>query len=123
MAYGSAAASLRDLLPEIGAPAAVNDVHSRLNPTRIAGVACPATVGELQDAVRHARRERLPMSVCGGRHSMGGQQFCSRGLLVDLASLNRVVELDTARGLITVEAGIQWPELVAHLAWAGAGQP
>jgi len=123
MAYRSAAASIRDVLPEIAAPASVNDVHSQLNPTRVAGVACPATVGELQDAVRRARRERLPMSVCGGRHSMGGQQFCSGGLLVDLTSLNRVVELDTARGLITVEAGIQWPELVAHLNWAGAGQP
>ena len=53
---------------------------------------------------------------------MGGQQFCTRGLLVDLTDLNRIVDLDVERGLVTVEAGIQWPELVAHLAWAGAAQ-
>ena len=100
----------------------VNDVHSQLNRTRVAAVTRPTSVRELQAAVRHAREKGLPLSICGGRHAMGGQQFCSRGLLVDLTSLTRIVDLDTERGLVTVEAGIQWPELIAHLAWAGAGE-
>jgi FAD/FMN-containing dehydrogenase len=101
---------------------AVNDVHSQLNRTRVAQVIRPATVVELQAAVRTAREHGLALSLCGGRHAMGGQQFCTRGLLVDLTGLNRIVDLDVERGLVTVEAGIQWPELVAHLAWAGAAQ-
>ena len=102
--------------------ATVNDIHSQLNRTRVAAVTRPSSVAELQQAVRLARSEGLPLSICGGRHSMGGQQFCTRGLLADLTALNRVRELDPERGLITVEAGIDWPTLVNHLVWANAGQ-
>ena len=101
---------------------AVNDVHSQLNRTRVAAIARPTSIEELQRAVHDARDRGLPLSVCGGRHSMGGQQFCTRGLLVDTAALTRIVDLDDERGLITVEAGIQWPELIAHLAWTAAEQ-
>jgi FAD/FMN-containing dehydrogenase len=100
----------------------VNDIHSQLNRTRVAAIVRPTSVAELQSAVRLARSEGLPLSVCGGRHSMGGQQFCTRGLLADLTALNRVIDLDAERGLITVEAGIDWPALVGHVAWANAGQ-
>jgi FAD/FMN-containing dehydrogenase len=100
----------------------VNDVHSQLNRTRIGAVVRPETVAELQNVVRTAADRGMPMSVCGGRHSMGGQQFCTNGLLVDLTSLNRVVDLDEERGHVTVQAGVQWPELVTHLNWAAAGR-
>ena len=104
-------------------PAYVNDLHSQLNRTKVAAIARPTTVAELRHAVQTAAGDGLPLSVCGGRHAMGGQQFCQRGLLVDLTAMNRIVHLDAERGLVTVEAGIQWPELIAHLAWAGAAQP
>ena len=104
-------------------PASVNDIHSQLNRTRVASVKQPKTIADLQAAVASARHEGLPVSVCGGRHSMGGQQFCTRGLLLDLTWLNRVLDFDSERGLITVEAGIDWPALVGYLAWAGAAQP
>ena len=104
-------------------PSFVNDRHSRLNRTRVASVVHPTTIAELQSTVRVARDEHLSLTVCGGRHAMGGQQFGAGGLLVDLTALNRIIDLDVERGLITVEAGIQWPELVAHLAWVGVGEP
>ena len=46
---------------------------------------------------------------------MGGQQFCAGGLLLDTRRLDRVLELDAERGLITVEAGVQWPALLEYL--------
>src|SRR5688572_11157249 len=101
----------------------VNDVHSQLNRTEVAGILQPGTIPELQAAVRRARGLGLPLSICGGRHSMGGQQFCRGGLLLDTSRLTRILELDGQRGLVTVEAGVEWPELIAHLAWAAADQP
>ena len=46
---------------------------------------------------------------------MGGQQFCAGGLLLDTCGLARVLALDSERGTIEVEAGIQWPELYSFL--------
>ena len=104
-------------------PVTVNDVHSQLNRTEVAAILQPASVPELQAAVRRARGLGLPLSICGGRHSMGGQQFCRGGLLLDTSRLTRILDLDDERGLVTVEAGVEWPELIAHLAWAAANQP
>jgi FAD/FMN-containing dehydrogenase len=52
------------------------------------------------------------ISVAGGRHAMGGQQFGTDSLLIDIRKLNRVLNLDRKRGLIDVEAGIEWPDLI-----------
>ena len=93
----------------------VNDLHSRLNQTRVADILRPDRVEGLAAAVDRARREDLPVSIAGGRHAMGGQQFAAGGLLVDTAGLSRVVSFDAERGLIEVEAGMQWPELIAWL--------
>jgi FAD/FMN-containing dehydrogenase len=43
---------------------------------------------------------------------MGGQQFGTDTLLVDTRKLNRVLHLDRQRGILEVEAGIEWPELI-----------
>src|SRR3546814_15764834 len=47
---------------------------------------------------------------------MGGQQFLSGGRVLDLGALDRVTAFDDRRGLVTVEAGIRWPALLAWLA-------
>ncbi len=92
----------------------VNDVHSQLNPARMA-VIRPTTTQHVCTAVREAAAAGESVAICGGRHAMGGQQFLNRGKLLDLRGLNRVLELDVAQGLVRVEAGIQWPELIREL--------
>src|SRR3546814_17446590 len=52
----------------------------------------------------------------GARHAMGGQQFLSGGRVLDLGALDRVTAFDDRHGLVTVEAGIRWPALLAWLA-------
>jgi len=90
----------------------VNDVHSQLNRTRVRELLRPRTRDELVEIVRSASRRVLPISVSGCRHSMGGQQFATDGICVDARSLNRVISFDRERGLIEVEAGMQWPGLI-----------
>src|SRR5439155_23206385 len=95
----------------------INDVHSQLNRTRVLELLTPRTERELAEAVRSAGRRRLPISVSGCRHTMGGQQFATESVCLDTRSLNRVISFDKERGLITAEAGIQWTELIrAYLA-------
>jgi FAD/FMN-containing dehydrogenase len=103
-----------------GAGVTLNDVHSRLNPTRPAALLPVCSLEDLSVAVSGARGGRI--SVAGGRHAMGGQQFTTGGTVLDTRGMSRVLHLDRDRGLIEVEAGIQWPELVDHLHAAQRGE-
>jgi len=93
----------------------VNDLHSQLNPTTVARIVKPSSVEELRAAIALARRERRSVSIAGGRHAMGGQQFGEANVLIDTRQLNRVLSFDQQQGVIVVEGGLQWPELIAHL--------
>src|SRR2546427_2494980 len=99
----------------------VNDIHSQLNATRVHRVVKPPSVDAVVQLVQSARQEGRPLSIAGGRHAMGGQQFGSETTLVDMGSMNRVLGFDAARGLIDVEAGIPWPALMPHLVDAQQG--
>jgi len=46
---------------------------------------------------------------------MGGQQFAVGGVLLDTRRYNAVRSFDRERGLIEVESGLQWPELITWL--------
>jgi FAD/FMN-containing dehydrogenase len=65
--------------------------------------------------VREAAREDRAISIAGGRHAMGGQQFGRDTLHFDMTHFNRVVHFDKRTGQIEVEGGIQWPELIDFL--------
>ncbi len=91
----------------------LNDVHSALNPTAVAAVARPRCLADLKSLVRRAAVEGRAISLAGGRHAMGAQQFGTGTLHLDTTGLDRVLDLDVERGLLTAEAGILWPELIA----------
>ena len=93
----------------------VNDIHSRLNETVVAEVVEAASLEAIQGAVRRAGESGLAVAVSGGRHAMGGQQFCAGGVLLDTRPLDRVLRFDPSAGTVEVEAGIQWPALLDYL--------
>ena len=90
----------------------VNDIHSQLNRTRVAELVQPTSTQEVAAIVRRIRKERKAISIAGGRHAMGGQQFGTDTVLVDMTKLNRILHLDRDRGLLEVEGGIEWPQLI-----------
>ena len=90
----------------------VNDIHSQLNSTRVQSILEPRSLEDVQTIVRTARKNREIISVAGGRHAMGGQEFGTDTLLIDIRKLNRVLHLDRQHGILEVEAGIEWPELI-----------
>src|SRR5260370_20260800 len=90
----------------------VNDIHSQLNSTRVLGISQPRSLEDVQSIVRTARKDRKVISVAGGRHAMGGQQFGTDTLLIDVRKLNRMLNLDRKTGIMEVEAEIEWPEMI-----------
>jgi len=102
-------------IPAHDAGLIVNDVHSQLNATRVDSIVKPPTVADVQEAIAGARAAGKAVSMAGGRHAMGGQQFGEAAVLLDTRDLNRVLAFDDENGSITVEGGIQWPQLLEYL--------
>ena len=100
----------------------VNDLHSQLNPTRVARVVEPQTLEAVRAAIATAKGERRAVCIAGGRHAMGAQAFATDGVMLDIRRLDRVLGFDVERGLIEVESGMQWPKLLAELTSAQRGR-
>jgi FAD/FMN-containing dehydrogenase len=101
----------------------VNDLHSRLNKTRVERVVSPGSIDEVQALIQQTKAEGRAVCIVGGRHAMGGQQFARDSILLDTQKLNRVIHFDPERGLIKVEAGCRWPELLHWLERTQARTP
>src|SRR5262245_16976378 len=102
-------------IPDRETGTCVNDIHSQLNETRVAAIVKPRDLDELRATLVNARRSGRSISIAGGRHAMGGQQFGEGTVMIDTRALDRVHSFDTAQGHITVQSGIQWPALLAYL--------
>src|SRR5712691_8660644 len=96
----------------------VNDVHAQLNSTRVYRIVEPQSIDAVRGAMKLARTEKRALCIAGGRHAMGTQQFATDGVLLDIRKMNKVLAFDTERGLIEMESGTQWPQLLEHLAAA-----
>jgi FAD/FMN-containing dehydrogenase len=109
--------------PADRAGAWVNDIHAKLNRTWVKAISRPTTLEAVQRAVRMAGEAGVPLCVAGGRHAMGGQQFGTDMVLIDMGGLDRVISFDPEEGTVEVEAGIQWPELIRSVVELQNGAP
>jgi FAD/FMN-containing dehydrogenase len=68
----------------------------------------PFSIAEVQNWIKN---HPGPVSIGGGRYSMGGQTASESAVQLDMRSLNRVVSLDIPNKRITVQAGIRWRDI------------
>ena len=92
----------------------VNDRHSKLNRTNVCEIVKPESAEDIQIAIKKAACSGKSISVAGGFHAMGGQQFLTGGVLFDLSKMNRVIKFEPKEKLIEIESGIKWDELVGY---------
>jgi FAD/FMN-containing dehydrogenase/SAM-dependent methyltransferase len=85
----------------------VNDV-TQLNPVRVMAIVAPQTIEEVQEAVR---RTTGPISIGGGRFSMGGQTASPGSLHFDMRSMNRIVAFSPEARTIRVQPGVRWCDI------------
>jgi FAD/FMN-containing dehydrogenase len=85
----------------------INDV-TQINPIEVQRVLEPKTIGEIVDAVK---AHPGPISIGGGRYSMGGQTVTERALQIDMRQLDKVISFSKEKKEITVQAGITWRKI------------
>jgi len=85
----------------------VNDV-TQLNPISVQDIVAPTSVDEVVSIVKaHAG----PISIGGGRYSMGGQTATDGAVQIDMRRMDQVVRFSKADKEVTVQAGITWRKL------------
>lgn len=85
----------------------VNDVTG-LNPVQVDEVYAPGSVEQLRAMLRSSDK---PVSIGGGRYSMGGQTAARGTLHIDMRGLNRVLEIDAGNKTVRVQAGARWKDV------------
>lgn len=85
----------------------ISDV-SRLNPVQVDEVYVPGSVDQLKAVVQMSDK---PISIGGGRFSMGGQTAQPETLHIDLRGMNRILELDPVLQTVRVQGGTRWKDI------------
>ncbi|HMJ19328.1 MAG TPA: FAD-dependent oxidoreductase, partial [Gemmatimonadaceae bacterium] len=81
---------------------------THLYPVLMRQVVAPRTVQEIAAAVKSSPG---PISIGGGRNSMGGQTATPDGLQIDMRNFRGIVAFDSAARTITVHSGTRWREV------------
>lgn len=89
----------------------INDV-TKMNPIVARGVVEPKTIEDIQTAVRD---HNGPISIGGGRYSMGGQIGTNGTLQIDMRGMNKVLTFSKENKEITVQAGIRWKDIQNYI--------
>ena len=90
-----------------GSPKIVND-FSQLNPIKVSSIIVPVTTEEIVDAVK---MHNGPISIGGGRFSMGGQTATEDAVQIDMRAFDRILNFSLQKKEITVETGITWRKI------------
>ncbi len=93
----------------------VNDIHSKLNRTRVFRIEQPASLEAIQAVVSQAGSQDRAVSIMGGRHAMGGQQFGADTVLIDMDRMRGIYQFDAEKGEVEIGGGTQWPALISDL--------
>ena len=87
-------------------------------------VVLPGSIAELQDVVRVAARGAIPLTVRGGGASYtDGYTHASPGGITIGTDRLTAIEIDEAKSVVTVEAGVTWERLYQALKERGLRTP
>ncbi|MDO9357570.1 MAG: FAD-binding oxidoreductase [Polaromonas sp.] len=81
---------------------------TQLNSVKVTDVMTVRDAGDVRNALR---KWSGPVSVGGGRFSMGGQTAIAGGIQLDMRRMNAIVKFDPSARTARVQAGMRWRDL------------
>jgi len=89
-------------------------------------IACPENEAACREAILFCRRNELSICARGGGYSYGDVILNDQNVLLDTSKMDRILDFDEERGLITVEPGARLIDIfrtVLHLRFTLAAVP
>ena len=99
-------------IPHIKSEQRIVDDVTQINPIIVQKVLKPSSVEQVQEYILNSTE---PISVGGGRFSMGGQTASETATHIDMRGLNKVESYDPQNKEITVQSGIRWCDIQRHV--------
>ena len=89
------------------------------------GCLFPKTIEDIQLIVKHCKDSDIPIITRGMSHSASGQCLIKDGIVINIKTLNQVLDIqfDGKNGYVIAEAGITWENLVKATLKVGATPP
>ncbi|MFB9844178.1 FAD-binding protein [Mucilaginibacter ginsenosidivorans] len=118
--YGAVPGSATDYLkndegkeiPHLKTNERIIDDVTKLNPILVSKIFKPKSVNDLCDFVKNSIG---PISVGGGRFSMGGQTASPYSTHIDMRGLNKIIHFSESAKVIEVQAGIRWCDIQQYI--------
>jgi FAD/FMN-containing dehydrogenase len=85
--------------------------YTGLLPERIERVVEADDRLELQRIVKEANKNGRHISVAGLQHSQGGHTYYRGGVVLDMRSFNKILEIDKEAKTVKVESGASWEDV------------
>lgn len=93
----------------------INDVHAQMSATNVGRIAKIRSLEDLQATLTECHKQKLPVSIAGGKHSLGRQPFITGGVVLDTRDFNQVLALEERTGIVRLQGGCMWPDLQSYL--------
>jgi FAD/FMN-containing dehydrogenase len=91
--------------------------YSLVPPRKPNYVVWPANVNEVQEIVKLANEENLPLIPRSSGVGFTGSTIPSQGgMVVDMSRMNRIIEIDSRNRMVRIEPGVTYGQLQAELA-------
>jgi len=92
-------------------PSGVMLDNAQIYPRPILRVENASTEAELQEIVRKAAAEGLKVSIAGSQHSQGGHTYTEGGVVLNMRSFKKILDIDVDRRLLHAQSGATWAEV------------
>lgn len=85
--------------------------YTGLLPEKIARVEKAENRNELQRIVKEANTNGYKVSIAGLQHSQGGHTYYKDGVMVDMKSMNKIIDINEHEKTVKVESGATWEDV------------
>jgi FAD/FMN-containing dehydrogenase len=92
-------------------PSTISDKLELTN-TAIKRIIRPRSIKKLQKIIRS---KNGPIAIAGASYSQGGQIAITHGIVIDTHYLNKIINFDSEKKTITVQAGATWYDVQNHI--------
>jgi hypothetical protein len=95
-----------------------NDV-SELNLTKVDSIIdVPSSkteiVKQLQEILKYSKARKIPISIAGAKHSMGGHTMYPNGIVINMRPYKEM-QIDTINNILTIGSGALWEDAINYL--------